>query len=60
MTPGMFGYSLLRAGQNRDFFNAIVKNLNAFGVPIEGLHTETGPGVLEAAIFVSHIRLHFV
>ena len=56
----MFGYSLLRAGQNRDFFNAIVKNLNAFGVPIEGLHTETGPGVLEAAIFVSHIRLHFV
>ena len=25
----------------------------AFGVPIEGLHTETGPGVYEAAIVYS-------
>ena len=25
----------------------------AFGVPIEGLHTETGPGVYEAAIAFS-------
>ena len=25
----------------------------AFGVPIEGLHTETGPGVYEAAILFS-------
>ena len=24
--------------------------MQAFGVPIEGLHTETGPGVYEAAI----------
>ena len=24
--------------------------MRAFGVPIEGLHTETGPGVFEAAI----------
>jgi glutamine synthetase len=50
LTPGMFGYSLLRAGLNRDFFNAMFDELGAFGVPIEGLHTETGPGVLEAAI----------
>ncbi len=50
LTPGMFGYSLLRAGENRDFFNALLDELLAFGVPIEGLHTETGPGVYEAAI----------
>ena len=50
LTPGMFGYSLLRANQNRDFFNAIMDEMLAFGVPIEGLHTETGPGVYEAAI----------
>ncbi|RFO96504.1 glutamine synthetase [Rhodoferax lacus] len=50
LTPGMFGYSLLRMNQNRDFFNAIMDDMRAFGVPIEGLHTETGPGVYEAAI----------
>jgi glutamine synthetase len=46
----MFGYSLARANENRDFFNALLDDLLAFGVPIEGLHTETGPGVYEAAI----------
>jgi hypothetical protein len=50
LTPGMFGYSLLRANENRDYFNALLDELLAFGVPIEGLHTETGPGVYEAAI----------
>ncbi|NOY62428.1 MAG: glutamine synthetase [Gammaproteobacteria bacterium] len=53
LTPGMFGYSLLRAGQNRDYFNALMDELGAFNVPIEGLHTETGPGVIEAAILHS-------
>ena len=53
LTPGMFGYSLLRANQNREFFNAIIDQMLAFGVPIEGLHTETGPGVYEAAIAFS-------
>ncbi|MEO8858570.1 MAG: glutamine synthetase family protein [Burkholderiaceae bacterium] len=50
LTPGMFGYSLLRMNQNREFFNAIMDQMLAFRVPIEGLHTETGPGVYEAAI----------
>lgn len=50
LTPGMFGYSLLRMNQNRDFLNAIMDDMLAFGVPIEGLHTETGPGVYEAAL----------
>lgn len=50
LSPGMFGYSLLRANQNREFFNAIMDDMLAFGVPIEGLHTETGPGVYEVAI----------
>ncbi len=50
ITPGMFGYSLLRLAQNSDFFNALFDQLEAFRVPIEGLHTETGPGVTEAAL----------
>jgi glutamine synthetase len=53
VTPGMFGYSLLRMSRNLPFFNALFDELAAFGVPIEGLHTETGPGVLEAAILFS-------
>jgi glutamine synthetase len=53
ITPGMFGYSLIRAGQEREYFNALMDELTAFGVPIEGLHTETGPGVYEAAILYS-------
>ena len=50
ITEGMFGYSLLRTGANRDYFNALMDDMAAFGIPIEGLHTETGPGVYEAAI----------
>lgn len=50
ITPGMFGYSLLRMNQSRDYLNALFDELGAFRVPVEGLHTETGPGVMEAAI----------
>lgn len=53
LTPGMFGYSLLRANGNREFFAALMNDLAAFDIPIEGLHTETGPGVYEAAIVFS-------
>jgi glutamine synthetase len=49
----MFGYSLLRAHQAGDYFKALFNELGAFGVPIEGLHTETGPGVYEAALVYS-------
>jgi len=50
LTPGMFGYSLHRSGLEHDYFNAIYDCMADFDVPIEGLHTETGPGVYEAAI----------
>lgn len=50
LTPGMFGYSILRLAHNRPYFAALADELAAFGVPLEGLHTETGPGVFEAAI----------
>lgn len=50
ITPGMFGYSLLRMSMNSEFLNDLYDLLDKFRVPLEGLHTETGPGVLEAAI----------
>jgi glutamine synthetase len=50
LTPGMFGYSIVRIANNRPYFTALMDELRAFGVPLEGLHTETGPGVFEGAI----------
>ena len=49
----MFGYSLLRASQHSDYFNALQDSLGEFRVPLEGIHTETGPGVYEAALAVA-------
>jgi len=50
ITRGMFGYSLLRASEKSAFFNDLFDLLEKFNVSLEGLHTETGPGVYEAAI----------
>ncbi len=53
LTPGMFGYSVLRASANAELATGMLEALAAFDVPLEGLHTETGPGVYEAAIAVA-------
>ncbi|QHT67828.1 glutamine synthetase [Rhodocytophaga rosea] len=50
LTPGMFGYSILRTTLENPFFTDLFELLRQFNVPLEGLHTETGPGVYEAAI----------
>ena len=50
LTPGMFGYSILRTSLQNPFFNSLFSQLKAFDIPLEGLHTETGPGTYEAAI----------
>ena len=50
LTPGMFGYSVLRSSQKSDYFNDLFTLLEEYRIPLEGLHTETGPGVYEAAI----------
>jgi len=50
LTPGMFGYSILRSTLNQPFFVDLMDQLREFDIPLEGLHTETGPGVIEAAI----------
>jgi glutamine synthetase len=55
MTQGMFGYSILRASQRSEYFHSLFDELKKFGVPLEGLHTETGPGVYEAAILYSEV-----
>lgn len=50
LDPGMFGYSWVRSGQDSELMRDIMETMRDFEIPIEGLHTETGPGVYEAAI----------
>ena len=53
LSPGSFGYSILRTSLNNPFFTDLFEQLTKFNIPIEGLHTETGHGSYEAAIAYS-------
>ena len=55
LTPGMFGYSILRSSLENSYFSDLFESLKKFNVPLEGIHTETGPGTYEAAISYSDI-----
>lgn len=55
ITHGMFGYSILKMAENSSFFNDLFDLLEQFKIPLEGLHTETGQGVTEAAIVYTEI-----
>ena len=50
ISPGFFGYSMLRSSVFAEFYEDLLELCLAMDFPLEGLHTETGPGVLEAAI----------
>jgi len=50
LSPGMFGYSWVREGQHQMLIDDILDTCEAYRIDIEGLHTETGPGVWEAAL----------
>jgi glutamine synthetase len=51
-TPGNFGYSVLRNSVHAGFYHDLLGISREMDFELEGLHTETGPGVLEAAIAV--------
>ena len=51
-TPGFFGYSVLRNSVHTEWYQDLLELCARMRMPLEGLHTETGPGVLEAAITV--------
>ena len=50
MAPGWFGYSVIRNSAGSDFYRALLDQCREMDMAIEGLHEETGPGVIEAAI----------
>jgi glutamine synthetase len=50
MAPGWFGYSVIRNSVGADFYRQLLALCEAMDFGLEGLHEETGPGVIEAAI----------
>lgn len=50
VSPGMFGYSWVRQGQHADLLEDVMDQMAAYGIDIEAMHTETGPGVYESAL----------
>jgi glutamine synthetase len=53
MAPGFFGYSMIRNSAGSDFYRRLLALAETMDFGLEGLHEETGPGVLEAAIRVA-------
>ena len=52
ITPGYFGYSVLRSSVLAELYHELLDVCQKMDMGLEGLHTETGAGVLEAAITV--------
>lgn len=52
MAPGFFGYSVIRNSVHSEYYLETLDLCEKMRFPLEGLHEETGPGVMEAAIAV--------
>ncbi|KAI1077450.1 putative glutamine synthetase [Whalleya microplaca] len=50
LTEGMFGYSITRPTLNKSYYHGVYDACAAFRCDLEGWHTESGPGVYEAAL----------
>ncbi len=55
-TPGFFGYSILRNSVHAELYHDLLTLAETMDFPLEGLHTETGPGVWEAALTVDEAQ----
>ena len=54
LAPDAFGYSIIRNTVEAEVYQAIIKVSEEMDFPIEGLHEESGPGVIEGAITVDN------
>jgi glutamine synthetase len=52
ITPGWFGYSMIRNSTHAELYHEIMELSQQMDFPLESIHTETGPGVIETAITV--------
>ncbi len=53
ISPGFFGYSVLRNSVMSGWYRDLLAMCETMDMGLEGLHTETGAGVLEAALRVA-------
>ncbi|PGH35497.1 glutamine synthetase [[Emmonsia] crescens] len=56
LTEGMFGYSLTRTVHNQEYYYGVFNMCREFKCNIESWHTESGPGVFEAALEFGEIK----
>jgi len=56
LEEGMFGYSITRPVHNQEWYYGVYDACAKFRCDIEGWHTESGPGVYEAALEYGEIR----
>ena len=56
LTEGMMGYSLYDPVRNQDWYDSVYDTCVKFKCNIEGWHTESGPGVYEAALEFGEIK----
>ncbi|KAL2217020.1 glutamine synthetase [Thermoascus aurantiacus ATCC 26904] len=56
LTEGMFGYSITRPVHNQNYYYSIFDACEKFNCNLEGWHTESGPGVFEAALQFGEIK----
>ena len=54
-TPDAFGYSMIRSSVHCELYHQILEMAELMDFPIESIHAETGPGVIEAALSVDNI-----
>ena len=57
LTTGSFSYSSTRPVANKKYFYDIFNTSSRVNCPIEGWHTEGGPGVYEAVSLVCIIKI---
>jgi len=50
ITPGMFGYSILRSSLNNSFFKDLFDDLKKFDIPLEGIHTADRAVLFKTAV----------
>ena len=56
LEEGMMGYSLTRPTHNQDWYYGIFNACDQFRCNVESWHTESGPGVYEAALEYGEIK----
>lgn len=53
LSPGVSSYSVLRGSVGAEFYEELLSCCDAMRMPLEGMHSETGPSAVETALAVT-------